>query len=142
MNDDRNRPQTFDDLYPGRFLHADQFRGKPRTLTVADVFHERLVGEKGKELKVLLSFEETHLLYVLPKLNAQALKAMFGANVRDWISRRVTFYPTADLWPMRRGEECIRVWGSPDIDADMSVELSMPRRKAKTVVLHRVESKR
>lgn len=131
----KRKPTTYSELYPGRFLHADHLKGKHVTLTIADVDIEELVGEKGKEVKAVIAFEKTPLLYVLPKLNGQCLKAMWGANVRDWVGKRVVLFPTADIFPMKKGEACIRIHGSPDIASDVEVRIAMPQRKPRTLVM-------
>jgi len=125
----KRKPKSFSELYPGRFLHADHLGTKPQTLTIADVDIEELTGEKGKQAKAILAFERTPLLLVLAKLNGQCLKAMFGANVQEWVGKKVTFFATDKIMPMN-GEPAIRVYGSPDIKSDLDIEIPMPRRKA------------
>ncbi len=144
MNDSvRKKPVNFDDLYPGRFLKAGHLKGQKVTLTVADVDMEDLVDEDGKvKAKAIVSFKERQLQFVLSKINGKALKAMFGPTVADWVGKRVVLFPTADFAPMKKGEECIRVWGSKDIDRDVEVAITMPRRKPFTMTMHKVEEYR
>jgi hypothetical protein len=59
---------------------------------------------------------------------------MFGADIPNWIGKRVTFFPSE--W---NGEPCIRVHGSPDIDKEFTVEIKLPRRKPFTMTMHKVE---
>ena len=127
--------QSFDELYPGRFLKAGLFNGQPVTYTISDIDREELEGERGTEPKIVVSFKETPLKLVLAKINAVAVKAMFGAQVPEWIGKRVTLYGTTSLMPMptRKDEPCIRVWGSPDIKEEVRVEWTPPRRKQKVV---------
>ena len=138
-----NEPQSFDDLYPGRFLKAGNFHGKQVTLTIAGVHVETLEGEKGKQDKAIVSFEKTPRQLVLCKLNGTCIKGMFGGNVLNWKGKRVTFFPTDTIMPMpsKKGDDriCIRVWGSPDIAADIAVEFAPPRRKAFTIQMHAVK---
>lgn len=136
-----NKPLSFDDLYPGRFIKAGNLHGNPVTLTVKDVSLEELDGEKGKSVKAILSFERTDMQLVLCKLNGLCVRAMFGPNVGQWIGKRITIYPTADIMPMKDGEDCIRIYGSPDLASDMVVPIQFPRRKAFKVTLRRVEPK-
>ena len=134
--------QSFDNLYPGRFLKAGMFNGQPVTYTIKNIQHDALEGDEGIEQKVVLSFEETPFEHVLPKVNAVALKAMFGAQVQEWIGRRVTFYGTTAImpFPKKKDEPCIRVFGSPDIGSDVRCEWKPPRRKAVVQVLRPVQS--
>lgn len=131
---EKKKPKTFDELYPGRFLKAGLFNGKQVLLTIKDVDHEELEGEDGKKTKVIVSFEETPLSLVACKTNGICLKAMFGPVVADWIGKRVTFFP--DTW---NGEPCIRIFGSPDIEQEFDAEVKLPRRKAKTMRMHKTQ---
>jgi hypothetical protein len=123
--------QSFDELYPGRFLKAGLFNGEPVTFTVRDIVREELQGERGVEPKVIMSFEEMPLQLVLAKINAVAIKAMFGSDPRQWVGKRVTLYGTTSIMPhpKRRNEPCIRVMGSPDLQGPVSCEWTPPRRK-------------
>lgn len=128
------KPRSFDELYPGRFLKAGLLQGKQVTITISDVDTEELEGDDGKKLKAIISFKETPMKLVACKTNGICLKLMFGPNLDNWIGKRVTLFPS--LW---NGEDCIRVWGSPDIDADMEATIQLPRRKPIKMKLHRVE---
>lgn len=127
--------QSFDSLYPGQFLKAGLFNGQPATYTITDIIHQELEGEKGPETKVVMSFKETPLKLVLAKINAIAIKAMFGPQVPEWIGKRVTFYGTTAIMPMptKKDEPCIRVYGSPEISEEIKVSWTPPRRKTPVV---------
>ena len=127
--------ETYEDLYPSRFIRAADLKGRQVKLTIASVFHEVLTGEKGDETKVILAFKETPKQYVAPKIVGVCIREMFGRAVANWIGKRVVFYPTADLMPLKRGEPCVRVWGSPDIERDMTFQWTPPRRKAITLTV-------
>lgn len=128
------KPKTYDDLYPGRFLKAGNFDGKKVTLTISDADTEELEGDDGKTTtKAIVSFSETPRKLVACKTNGLCFKAMFGAELANWIGRKVTLFP--DTW---NGEPCIRVWGSPELEQDQSVEIKLPRRRAQTRTLHAV----
>lgn len=133
------KPQCMSDLFPSRFLHADQLGDRKVTLTIAEVFQEELEGEKGKEQKPILSFVERPLLLAIPKLNGLCLEAMFGNNPQGWIGHRVTFFATAEYMPMPPEKKpCIRVWGSPDIDRDLTLTMRPRKRKPFTMTMHKV----
>jgi len=122
---------TFDDLYPGRFLKAGNVPNGKATYTITAVIRDQIEGEKGVEDKVVMSFEETAMQLVLPKVNAVAIRAMFGSNVQDWIGKRLTLYATTEImpFPKRRDDPCIRVFGSPDIREEVSCEWTPPKRR-------------
>ena len=124
---------TYDDLYAGRFLKAGNFNGKPVTLTIKGFMREELEGDDGKKVKAVLSFEETEMQLVTCKTNGYSIKCMFGDKLSDWIGKRVTLFPST--W---NGEPAIRVYGSPDITADMPISIQLPRRKPIPMVMHHV----
>jgi hypothetical protein len=133
----RPKPANFDQLYPGRFLKAGEFNGRKVTLTVADADLEELVGEDGKpKAKAIISFRETEKALVACKTNGICMKSMFGPKIADWIGKRVTLFP--DVW---NGEPCIRIWGSPELEADLDVMVTLPRRRPFKKTLHRVEAR-
>lgn len=130
----RPKPVDFDQLYPGRFIKAGELLGKKVTLTITDVDVEDLMGEDNKpKAKATLTFKETEKQMVMCKTNGICIKAMFGKKLSDWVGKRVTIFP--DTW---NGEPCIRVWGSPDIERDMDVEIALPRRRPFKKTMHRV----
>ena len=131
------KPTNFDSLYPGRFLKAGLFEGKQVTLTIKDVDLNELEGEDGKKLKAIVSFQETEMQLVTCKTNGLSIKAMFGNNLGDWVGKRVTLFPST--W---NGEPAIRVWGSPDIEKDITISIVLPRKKPIPMTMHRVELKK
>src|ERR1017187_9656931 len=135
-------PDTYSELYPGRFLKADMLKGKKVTLTIKNINIEDLIGDKNKaEPKVIVSFMERPLEYVMPKTNGFCLKRMWGNNPHDWIGKRVTWYGTTCKFG-RDDVDCLRIWGSPDLTEDMPVTVPQGRKKALEIVLHRVVSKK
>jgi hypothetical protein len=119
------KPKNYDDLYPGRFLKAGNFDGRKVTLTIKDYDLETLEGENGeKKAKAIIHFEETPRSLVACKTNGICLKAMFGADLTQWVGKKVILHPAE--W---NGEPCIRVYGSPEIANELDVEIKLPRRK-------------
>jgi len=131
------KPTNFDALYPGRFLKAGLFEGKQVTLTIKDVDLNELEGDDGKKMKAIVSFQETELQLVACKTNGISIKAMFGHVLADWIGKRVTLFPS--IW---NGEPAIRVWGSPDIEKDIPISITLPRKKPIPMIMHKVEAKK
>ena len=129
------KPVDFDELYPGRFLKAGELQGKRVTLTIASVDLDELEGDQGKKIKGVISFRETPKQVALNKTNGICLRAMFGRKLADWEGKRVTLF--TGNW---NGEECIRVWGSPDIGKDEEVTVQLPRKKPMKMTMHKVET--
>ena len=125
------KPVDWDELYPGRFLKAVDFKGKQVTLKISEVKIEELVGDKGPQIKGVMSFDRTEKQLALNKTNGICLKEMFGKKVQEWVGKRVTLFPS--VW---NGEDCIRVYGSPDIDADKSISISLPRKRPFEMTMH------
>jgi hypothetical protein len=118
------KPVDWDELYPGRFLHAADLKGKKVTVRISDVSLEELVGDKGPQVKGLMSFEGKDKQFALNKTNGILIKAMFGRKLADWVGKRITLFE--DTWD---GEPCLRVWGSPDIKEDIEVTVALPRKR-------------
>lgn len=136
------QPKNFDQLYPGRFLKAGTLDGRKVTLTIADIKHERLEGEKGQELKAIFSFVGKEMQLVCCKTNALCLKAMFGPILANWKGKRVTLFEgKVEVAGPMKGQPCIRVWGSPDIQEDAAIQIKLPKRKPFEMVMHKVEPK-
>lgn len=131
------KPVDFDQLYPGRFIKAGELLGKKVTLTISDVELEGLLGEDGKEkAKAIISFRESEKKLVTCKTNGICIKEMFGKKIDDWIGKRITIFP--DVW---NGEPAIRIWGSPDIDAEKVVQVALPRRRPFNKTMHKMPGK-
>lgn len=128
-------PVDWDELYPGRFIKASDFKGKKVTMRIASVKIEELIGDKGPQVKGVMGFEKTEKQLALNKTNGICLKEMFGKKVQEWVGHRVTLF--ASIW---NGEECVRVWGSPELAADVGVTIALPRKRPFEMVMHKVES--
>jgi hypothetical protein len=127
------KPVDWDELYPGRFLKASEFKGKKVTLRIAEVRIEELVGDKGPQIKGVIGFEKTEKQWALNKTNGFCLREMFGRKVQEWVGKQVTLFPS-----QFDGEDCIRVWGSPELEADKQVVIALPRRRPFEMTMHRV----
>lgn len=126
------RPSSWDEMYPGRFLKAGLFKGKPVTLTIADVTLEELPSDKGPDqTRGVLSFHKTPMQLALNKTNGVCLRAMFGKKPLEWVGKRVTFVPEQDKFG-KETVDAIRIQGSPDMEHAIDVEIRMPRKKPKT----------
>ena len=115
----------YDALFPGRFIKAGDFGGRDVTVQISAIDLEDLPSDKGGDkTKGIISFSGAKKKLVLNRTNGECLKAMFGRDTGDWIGKRVTLY--AAEW---NGDPCIRVRGSPDIEADVEFELRLPRKR-------------
>lgn len=126
------RPVDWDELYPGRFIKASDLKGGKVTLRIAKVHVEELVGDKGAQMKGIIAFEKTEKALALNKTNGICLKEMFGKKVQEWVGKRVTLFPAQ--WD---GEDCIRVWGSPELERDRDVTIALPRKRPFSMTMHK-----
>ncbi len=126
------KPVDWDELYPGRFIKASEFKGKPVTLRISDVAIEELIGDKGPQIKGIISFDKTEKKWAINRTNGVCVKAMFGPKVQAWVGKRITLFPA-----LHDGEPCIRVWGSPDIAEDQDVLVTLPRKRPFVMTMHK-----
>lgn len=130
------KPVDWDELYPGRFIKAADLKGQNVTLTIAAVDLEELEGDKGKQIKGVVEFERTEKMLALNKTNGICLKEMFGKKVQEWVGKRVTLMPSS--W---NGDDCIRIYGSPDLAADKDITISLPRKRPIPMTMHKTQPK-
>lgn len=137
VQDGRRRINDWDELYPGRFLKAGLLaENEKRVLTIATVDTDELEGDKGKKVKGVLSFREETMQLALNKTNGICLREMFGRVPWQWEGKRIAIF--ASEWG---GEPAIRIWGSPDIERDIEVEVQLPRRKPFRMTMHAMGGK-
>lgn len=123
----------YDELYPGRFIKAGDLHGRDVNLTITRVRKDELEGQKGKQVKGVLSFKETKKELVLNRTNGECIKAMFGRKLAEWVGKRVTFYPAAIQSEV--ADLAIRVRGSPDLASDVSFTLALARKRPRDMVM-------
>ena len=129
------------ELYPARFIAAEDFKGKQRTLTIARVAKEKVGHGGDEEMAVIVYFNELSKItneavqLVLCRTNAEYIGALFGSSEsNDWIGHKVTLGPEmvesfGEIVP------AIRVQGSPELAAPVKYTPKKGRRiKPKTLV--------
>lgn len=126
-------PVDWDELYPGRFIKACDFKGKKPTLEISAVRIEELHGDKGLKIKGVISFRGKDKQWALNKTNGICLREMFGKKVQEWVGHKVTLFAAP-----YEGDEAIRVWGSPELPADREVSIQLPRKRPFNMILHAV----
>lgn len=132
--------QFVGDLMNEPWLKAFMFPASGRmTLTVKGVRKAEVAfDDQDPKLQTIMSFEETTCELTLAKINAIPLIKLLGNDVALWPGRRVTFYATNQVMPhpLRKEEPCIRVYGSPEIDEEISCEWTPPKRRKIVQKLH------
>ncbi len=123
------------------FLSADMLGGKPRTLTIKAASLAVVGGGEGgaDEEKKIIRFNETEKAWIVNVTNTQCLRAMFGGDdPQSVVGHRVTLYPVKTQY---KGQDAdgIRVWGSPELERDQSIEIKLPKKRPQRVTLHAVK---
>jgi hypothetical protein len=123
-------------MYSSDYLNAAELEGKKVTLSIARVEGRQLENEKGgMSGKAIVIFrEEGRKPWVMAKVNARCLAAMFGDECDGWANKRVTLHSEM----VKVGKENalgIRVIGSPDISKPVTVTIKDPRKRPYTMVM-------
>lgn len=135
MTDNNNsnaaRLVDWDQLYPGEFLKAGLLGTDKRTLTISDLQMRDMETDEGSRSKCIVSFAEEKLKMPLNKTNGICMREMFGRVPYKWIGKRIAIFQT--MWG---DDPAIRIWGSPDLTADLVVTVQLPKRRAFTMTMH------
>ena len=96
------------DVFPSKYLSAEDLNGEPLTVTILDAPLETLRNDRGEETKTVLYFKETKKRFPLNKTNWDAVAVLCGGDTDDWPGHKIELYPTTT--PMA-GEvvDCVRV---------------------------------
>ena len=128
------------DLMNEPWLKAFMFPASGRmTLTIKGVRKAEVTfDDQEPKLQTIMSFQEINSELTLAKINCVPLIKLFGNDVALWPGRRVTFYATSQVMPhsRRKDEPCIRVYGSPEIDEEITCEWTPPQRRKIVQKLH------
>ena len=120
---------SFDELFPGKYIKAGEFKGKAVTLTVKSVEREMLSnGTGGEEGAAIVSFAETEKQFVMNKTNGVCFRAMFGDDTGDWVGHKVTLHAVEDESGLSESRQCIRVAGSPELDKQLRFRAHLGRK--------------
>ncbi len=89
------KPKTVSELYPSRWLKADDLNGRSFTLTIHTISIEELHNPRNnkKELNAVLNFGRTKRL-ILNKTQCRAIADIAQSErFADWVNVRVTLCP-------------------------------------------------
>jgi hypothetical protein len=116
------KPFSYDDLFPERWLHAEDLKGQEVTLTITAAYAEDLRLPSGTvNAAGVLSFKGTHKEYVLNKTNAMVLVGLWGKDSAEYVGKRITIAAVPDTSGKSASGLRILFVGSPDIDRDTPV---------------------
>ena len=115
---------------------ADIPDGRSVTVSIVKIGTVELMGEKGKEQKMLVTFTSSPQFralcpkstWVAAKTCGYCLAAMFGNDDAAWIGKRVTLH-SEEVEAFGDITEAVRVKGSPDIAAPVTIRVKQGRKK-------------
>jgi hypothetical protein len=135
-------PETYQDCVTTRFMQAEELGDRKVTLRIAALYREELANEEGgTSTKTTMEFAKANgevikKRLVLNRTNLDCLRALWGDKVADWVGHRITIHAVPNCY---RGKPGVRVWGSPDLERDVEVDVKLPRKRPFKMTLHRVE---
>jgi len=114
------KPQTLSQLYPGKYLKADDLHGKSFALRIASVSVEYLRQFDGsKTWKVVLTFDKAQKLLILNKTQCRALTDITGSEVfQGWQGVTVKLTPAT----AQNGKPTIHITGVPSTESLPALE--------------------
>lgn len=130
----------------GDYLSAENLLNEKWTLkihVVENVMMPPLTG--GPDVKrTLITFQmaDGKLLdkkMVLNTTNTKTLIAMFGQTIKNWKGKSLTIYSEPGCFQGK--DPGIRIYGSPDLDQDITVTIRLPRKKPTTKTLYKTGRK-
>lgn len=113
--DPRGKPTDYRTLYDAEYVGAWDLTGpdgRPRdvTVTIARVKAGRVVGEGGRSAsKPILYFSGSDKGLICNKTNGRVIAGLYGPDVRAWVGRRITLYPTRVRGPAGDEVDAVRV---------------------------------
>jgi len=124
------------------YMDAALFRGQRVTKTIESWQEVEMTDMDDKPAqKIIITFGDVlppnPRKWITCKETLLCLQAMFGNETNEWVGKRVTLYPK----PEKKSESgvAIRVFGSPDIERDVTFTLKLKRRKPRDVQLRKTQ---
>jgi hypothetical protein len=86
---------TVGDLFPSKFLKADDVEDADLTLTMKELKQEKMGPDDGEgEMKPVLYFNETEKGLVLNVTNAKVIQGLYGKTIEKWVGQKVVLFWT------------------------------------------------
>jgi hypothetical protein len=114
-----------DQAFPERWLHAEDLKGKPWTLTIQNIYSEETFNVRAnkKETSIIVAFAETAREYVLNVTNKRVLVKLWGKDTADIVGHKITLRAVPDDSGFNDTGIRIAFVGSPDIDQAVKVKV-------------------
>ena len=96
-------------MFPSNYIGAADLKGRDVKLVIEDVKLDELMMQGGKkQKKPVIYFAKTPKMMVLNKTNAKTILTMHGPEMKAWIGKSITLYPTTTKLG-RDTVPCVRV---------------------------------
>lgn len=117
---DQTKPQSFSELYPGKYLKAADLQGKSYVLRIVSVTVEKLRQFDGSQAwKVVLTFDKAQKLLILNKTQCKALTDITGSEqFQHWQGVTVRLSPAT----AQNGKPTIHIAKVPISDSSAKPE--------------------
>lgn len=133
--------RTARDCY-GEFIAAEDLGDNKATVRIVRLRKQEFDDPqtKAKERKVVVTFEPRpdgtpRKEWIAGPISIEALRAMFGDQVKSWIGKRITLYATDKVMPFPGQGPCVRVYGSPDITKPVESKWKVRQRIIKQTLV-------
>lgn len=110
---------NINEVFPSKYLKAEDLQGREITVTIANVIVEK-IGQ-GEDRKPVAYFQGKEKGVALNKTNSTNIAAAFGPETDAWIGAKVILYPA---WVDYQGKSVQAIRIRPAFDA--------PQRQAPT----------
>jgi len=167
MSEQVSRPTSYAEMFPGRFLKSELFKGREPTFTITDVttevfpgigFDKKTKQKNPDQTKGLLTFKGQDKLLMVNVTNGQCLRKTMeyltdeatSKDPQNLVGHEFTFFATTTT--MRKyvdgklvtyQEPCIRIKGSPELDKNIQVEIDLgPMKKNFNMTMHATGTKK
>lgn len=96
-------------VFPSKYVKAEDLQGKTVTLTIKTVTLEEMTTHDNKTAsKPVVWFEKATKGFVINLTNALIIKNLYGDDTDDWTGKRIAIYPTR-VKAFGKMQDCIRV---------------------------------
>lgn len=88
------------------------------------------VTVKKVDKKALIKFRGKSLGFSANTINCVLIEAMWGEDIENWAGHKLTIMSdVVEVAGKFKGDPCIRVKGSPELERAMDVQVKLPRRR-------------
>ena len=80
------------DLWPSKYVKADDLENRAVTVTIEQVKIEAMVNDDHEVKKPVLYFKEAEKALILNRTNGLIIAKLYGPETDRWVGKRITLY--------------------------------------------------